>query len=108
MSHRSCNTARDLVVLLGALSLMACATTEGTSRRMLDLNREALTAYEAGHLEQARDLLLEAVSLGKEGGLGKDNSMARTYLDLGAVYLALKERDKGLRNLGLALRIEPD
>jgi hypothetical protein len=100
---------RHLVVPIAcALAAGACATPEATSRRMLDLNREALTAYQGGELPRARDLLLQAVTLGKEAGLGTQNSMARTYLDLAAVYLAMKERDKGMRHLGLALRIEPD
>ena len=97
-----------VVPLVGLLALGACASSEATSRRVLDLNREALDAYEAGKLSHARDLLIQAVDAGKKGGLAKHATMARTYLDLGAVYLAMNERDKGLRQLGLALRIDPD
>jgi hypothetical protein len=97
-----------LVAIAYLSALGACASTEGASRKMLDLNRQALASYEAGKLPRARDLLVQAVSVGKKNGLTKHNTMARTYLDLGAVYLALNERDKGLRNIGLALRIQPD
>ena len=97
-------------VLLACLLSGACASTstDTASRKMLDLNREALDAYQAGKLAHARDLLTEAVTVGKKNGLTKHNTMARTYLDLGAIYLAMNERDKGLRQLGLALRIQPD
>jgi hypothetical protein len=108
MSLRSSSTFRVFIPFICALALVGCATADGSSRRMLDLNRQALGAFEAGKLTHARDLLIEAVTVGKKGGLTKHNTMARTYLDLGAVYLAMNDREKGLRNLGLALRIEPD
>jgi hypothetical protein len=99
---------RSTVSLAVVLAVSACASTDKASRKMLDLNHEALAAYEAGKLAHARDLLVQAVSVGKKNGLTKHNTMARTYLDLGAVYLSMNDREKGLRNLGLALRIQPD
>jgi hypothetical protein len=108
MSSRCCLIVRALFPIACALALGACASTEVTSRRVLDLNREAITAFEAGELSHARDLLNQAVTVGKKGGLAKHNSLARTYVHLGAVYLAMNERDKGLRNLGFALRIDPE
>src|SRR5687767_15980213 len=75
---------------------------------MLDLNRKAMDAYQAGKHERARRLLLDAVLLGKEAGIPTHNAMARTYLNLGAVYLAKKDRTRGMRHLALALRIQPD
>jgi hypothetical protein len=96
------------VSLAFILAFGACATTDKASRKMLDLNREALTAFQDGKLAHARDLLVQAVGVGKKNGLTKHNTMARTYLDLGAVYLSMNEREKGLRQLGLALRIQPD
>jgi hypothetical protein len=106
MSLRSRFVSLIPIAVLGVLG--ACASSEGASRRMLDLNRQALDSFEAGKLPHARELLVEAVTVGKKNGLTKHNTMARTYLDLGAVYLALNERDKGLRNIGLALKIQPD
>jgi hypothetical protein len=105
MSLRS--STRGLVLIL-CLAAGGCASNDANSRRMLDLNREALTAFEAGKYPRARELLAEAVAVGKKHGLTKHSAMARTYLDLGAVYLAMNEREKGMRSLGLALRLEPD
>jgi len=105
MSLRSRSVLISLALLV---AVGACASSEGASRRMLDLNRQALESFEAGKLPHARDLLVEAVTVGKKNRLTKHNTMARTYLDLGAVYLAMNERDKGLRNIGLALKIQPD
>ena len=98
----------SLTPLVCVVAIAACASTNTASRKMLDLNQQALDAFEAGKLAQARDLLSQAVVLGKKNGLTKDQAMARTYLDLAAVFLAMNERDKGLRQMGLALRIQPD
>jgi tetratricopeptide (TPR) repeat protein len=101
-------------VLVCAFTLAAsspgCGTsaTETASRRMMALDRKALQAYEAGELLRAKKLLVEAVSIGRKNGLTDHETMARTYLDLGAVYLAMEDRDRSIRTLGLALRIQPD
>jgi hypothetical protein len=82
---------------------------KAAEQKMIELNREALSSYEAKDFEAAKQALLDAVVLGKESGLTNDKMMARTYLHLGALYTeGLNDRAKGIRYLGLALRIRPD
>jgi hypothetical protein len=83
--------------------------TEAAVQRMIELNRQALTALAARDYEAARAALVDAVKQGKDAGLADDKMMARTYLHLGAVYIdGLKDRARGMRYLGMALRLRPD
>jgi hypothetical protein len=94
-----------------ALCLLALQTADenATLDTMVSMNRSALAALEAGKAEAARDELLEAIVLGKQKGLATHQMTARSYLHLGAVYLAgLKDPTKARRQLILALRIRPD
>lgn len=96
-----------LVATLVAAPLQA-AEPEAVNK-MMALNKAALAAHGAGDHDEAKEKLLEAVVLGKEGGLSTHAAMARTYLHLGAVYIdGLKDREKGLRHLGMALKIRSD
>jgi tetratricopeptide (TPR) repeat protein len=109
MIHR-CPLGRLLAGALLCASLASCGTSanDATTNRMMALDKKARVAYEAGELVRARKLLVEAVSLGRKNGLTQHETMARTYLDLGAVYLAMDERDRSIRTLALALRIQPE
>src|SRR3954471_19333207 len=96
-------------LVLSAPVERARAQDQNAVQKMIDLNRQALTAYGAKDFEGAKSALMDAVVLGKEAGLTNDKMMARTYLHLGVVYVdGLKDRAKGLRYLALALRIRPD
>jgi hypothetical protein len=99
------------VALLLALVFTGSARAQDQDaiRKMIELNRQALASYEAKDFEAAKASLLDAVVMGKEAGLTSDKMMARTYVHLGAVYIeGLKDRAKGIRYFGLALRIRPD
>jgi hypothetical protein len=101
---------RGLVWALSVLALGGCSVisrVRDPSHSMADLDSRGLEAYQSGELTQARDLLNDAVSVGKKAGLARSETMARTYLHLGAVFIALDETDQALRYLGLALRIQP-
>jgi hypothetical protein len=96
-------------LVLSAPVERARAQDQNAVQKMIDLNRQALTAFGAKDFEGAKSALMDAVVLGKEAGLTNDKMMARTYLHLGVVYVdGLKDRAKGLRYLGLALRLRPD
>src|SRR6185436_6040018 len=89
--------------------LGAQAQDQTAVQKMIDLNRQALAAFGNKDYEGAKSALMDAVVLGKEAGLANDKMMARTYLHLGVVYVdGLKDRGKGIRYMGLALRIRPD
>jgi hypothetical protein len=99
-----------VVAALVALAPLGAQAQDQTAvQKMIDLNRQALTAFGNKDYEGAKSALMDAVVLGKEAGLANDKMMARTYLHLGVVYVdGLKDRGKGIRYMGLALRIRPD
>src|SRR3954451_7374028 len=103
-------------VALAAL-LVVCTLARGASaqdpdaavQRMIELNRKALTSYQAKDFEGAKQALLEAVVAGKEAGLANDRMIARTYVHLGAVYVdCLQDLARGVRYLVNAIKIRPD
>jgi hypothetical protein len=92
-----------------AARAQAADPTEAAIQRMIELNRQALTAFAAKDYEAARSALMDAIKQGKDAGLAEDKMMARTYLHMGAVYIdGLKDRARGMRYLGMALRLRPD
>jgi tetratricopeptide (TPR) repeat protein len=99
-----------LVSLVAVVSLSAaCAGKVVQSpRRVADLDREAVEAYQAGELPHARALLTKALTTAEDSGLEDDPVTARAYLDLGAVQLAEGDRSEALGNFGIALSIDPD
>ena len=106
----------SVIALLGGLLLALPEATAAAAPgeqaavdKMVSLNTTAITAHQAGDHQAARSRLLEAVVLGKSNGLDKHGIMARTYLHLGVVHIeGLKERDKGLRYMVMALTVRPD
>jgi hypothetical protein len=93
-----------------ALGLPACATilrVRDPSQRIMAMDREALEMYQAGDVSQAEDLLNEAVTSGRNAGLEASPVMAPVHLHLGAVLLSLEDKRQAMKNLGLALRIDP-
>jgi hypothetical protein len=95
--------------LMIALAPAARAQDQAVLQKMIELNRQALTAFAAKDFEGAKSALMDAVVMGKEAGLTNDKMMARTYVHLGVVYVdGFKDRAKGIRYLALALRIRPD
>jgi hypothetical protein len=98
------------LVLATALPRWAAAQDQDAAvQHMIELNRKALTSFQAKDFEGAKNALVEAVTAGKNAGLADDRMMARTYLHLGAVLIdGLKDRARGIKYLVAALKIRPD
>jgi len=99
-----------VVALVAGLVMPRAAHAQAAGvQQMIALNARALTAHEAGEHQQARALLLEAIAVGKQGGLTTHKMTARTYLHLGVVHLnGLKEREEAVRWLVRALKARSD
>lgn len=68
----------------------------------------AMESYDLLEYEAARKLLLAALELAKEGGLGDDPLTARVHLALGIVYFAgLQDKPAAKRSFVEALTIDP-
>src|SRR5262245_35017236 len=100
-------------VLLATLALAAFAQTaraeEDPAAKIAQLNKRAMEDYDLLEFEAAKKTLLEAVSLLKKNGLENDTSAAKTYINLGVVYVGgLKDRYKGFQQFVKALQIKAD
>jgi hypothetical protein len=77
--------------------------------KIVELNKQALLAYEGKDFEAAKTALTKALKEAKQAGLDDDKMTARTYLHLGAVYFAgYQDQAVALQNFTLAKKIRPD
>lgn len=100
------------VVVLAAEDAGAASATqvsEAPVDRMIALNKRAFADIQAQHFQAARYWLEEALVICETAGLDNDEMTARTYLHLAAVALGgLKDREEAMRDLDLALKINPN
>jgi hypothetical protein len=77
--------------------------------QITQLNREAVTAYQANKYEEARKLLKQALDLAGESGLDQHPITARTHIHMGIVIIAgFKQRDVGVKQFKKAIEIQSD
>ena len=104
--------ARHAVALAGvvlALAGLARASEQddGTLNKVVELNRKALTLYEALDMEGAAATLGQALDLCTSVKLDSHPTAARTHIHLGVVYVSgLKNREQGLAEFRKALAID--
>jgi hypothetical protein len=83
-------------------------SADSAAAQLSDLNKKALVQLRSRHFDAAKEILLEALVLAKDAGLASTPAMARTYVQLAALYVnGEKSRDKGVNQLMLALKIDP-
>ena len=100
----SCAIAVAVTVFAGK----ALAQDQTAIEKLVQMNQKALGDYAAFEWNSARKTLFDALLVGKKAQLGNHPVMARTYLNLGAVYLTgFKDRDKALKCFASALEIHP-
>src|SRR5690606_19680650 len=103
---------RTLVSLGTALVLMiglACgAAAQSTLSQILDLNRQAMEAYQMLELEQAQQQLERALQLAQQRGV-TGAPLARTYLNLGVVAVGgFGDNGRGMQYFRQALGVDPN
>ncbi|HEY2899150.1 MAG TPA: hypothetical protein VGL59_01145 [Polyangia bacterium] len=77
--------------------------------KLVQMNKRALDDYDNLEWKSAKRRLLEAIAEGKKGGIENHPIVARTYLHLGAVYVAgLHDRNAGVQCFVRALQIDPE
>ncbi len=77
--------------------------------QMIELNQKAIALIRGRKFSEAKDVLLEAMVVAKNAKIESGEMMARTYVHLAAVYVTgEKNRDKGVSQFMLALKIDPD
>ncbi len=102
-----------LVALLGTVLAHALHTPlafaqQDTEKRVQGMNKRAMADYDALEFEMSRKTLMDAVSLMRQAGIDETPTAARTYLNLGIVYVSgFKDRNRGMQQFIQALKINP-
>lgn len=87
----------------------ATARAKDVDKQVQKMNKRALDDYDALEFESAKKTLTDAVALLRANGLDDQPIAAKTYANLGIVYInGLKDRARGVQQLANALRIKPD
>ncbi len=100
---------------LGAALLAACvvgaaahASAQSPTAQVVDLNRQAMNAYQNLEVEQAQELLERALQTAQRGRV-QGAPLARTYLNLGVLAVGgLGDNGRGLQYFVQALRADPN
>src|SRR5580704_17469328 len=101
---------RGLCALLFVLSLSARARAESqddTIAKITQMNKDAVTAYQAQKFDDARKILKQALDLADSTGLQQHPITARTHIHMGIVIIGgFKQRDLGIKQFKKALEIQ--
>jgi len=77
--------------------------------QITQLNRDAVTAYQAKKYDDARKLLKQALDLAASAGLDKHPIKARTHIHMGIVIIGgFKQHDLGVKQFKKAIEIQSD
>jgi hypothetical protein len=98
-----------VMMALGLGSFPARAQDAQTAQRLEQLNKRAMEDYDLLEFENAKKGLVEALGLLRKQGLENDPIAARTYVNLGVLFIAgVKDRYKGFQLFVKALQVKPD
>jgi hypothetical protein len=99
--------------LLTAAALVAPGRTAAAQDpalvdKLVGLNKKAIADFETLEWDAAKRSLIEALNTAKKAGLDNHPVVARTYVHLGAVYIAgFHDRKKGTQSFERALDLDP-
>jgi hypothetical protein len=96
-----------VVMLLGAAPLAENPAHAGPGDRIAYMNKKAMEDYDAAEFESARKTLTDAIAMMRKSGSDNSVQAARTYINLGMVYIALKDKSRGQQQFVKALTINP-
>ena len=87
MTHRASRILVALTIAIaGVLATSAPASAQRALQQVLDLNRQAMDAYNNLEVEQAMTLLQQALQAAQRGRV-TGAPLARTYMNLGVVSI---------------------
>ena len=98
-----------VVVLLASAAVSSPARAEDVDKQVQKMNKRAMDDYDSLEFESSRRTLLDAVQMLRANGLDETPLAARTYANLGIVYVnGFKDRNRGIQQFVNALKIQPD
>ena len=115
MRHPATALSRVTIALCALLLLPARASADAAPDpdeavdQITQLNRDAITAYQAKKFDEARKLLKQALDLASAAGLDKHAIKARTHIHFGVVIIGgFNQRDLGIKQFKKAIEIQAD
>ena len=115
MRHPATALSRVTIALCALLLLPARASADAAPDpdeavdQITQLNRDAITAYQAKKFDDARKLLKQALDLAAAAGLDKHAIKARTHIHFGVVIIGgFNQRDLGIKQFKKAIEIQAD
>jgi hypothetical protein len=99
------------VLLVSPARVMADAAPDPDEAvdQITQMNRDAVTAFQAKKYEDARKVLKQALDLATSAGLDKHPIKARTHIHLGIVIMVgFSQRDLGIKQFKKAIEIQSD
>jgi hypothetical protein len=96
------------VVLFGLALGGKAFAQQDAEKQIQRMNKRAMADYDSLEFELSRKSLMDAVALLRSSGLDDSPVAAKTYMNLGVVYVAgFKDRNRGLQQFVQALKINP-
>ena len=101
--------------VIAAVVITACVLAPSTGRaedvdkQVQKMNKRAMDDYDSLEFESSRRTLQDAVQMLRANGLDETPLAAKTYANLGIVYInGFKDRNRGQQQFVNALKIQPD
>lgn len=105
----SSSVAVVLVVVFASAMVSSSARAEDVDKQVQKMNKRAMDDYDSLEFESSRRTLLDAVQMLRANGLDETPLAAKTYANLGIVYInGFKDRNRGQQQFVNALKIQPD
>jgi hypothetical protein len=111
MTKCESSMARVIAALVPLLFVAAAARAQSSPdeavAKITQLNKDAVTAYQAQKYDDARKILKQALDLSDSAGLEQHPITARTHIHMGIVIMVgFKQRDLGIKQFKKALEIQ--
>lgn len=107
--RRSSCLAAVVIALAAAVLAPSTARAEDVDKQVQKMNKRAMDDYDSLEFESSRRTLQDAVQMLRANGLDETPLAAKTYANLGMVYInGFKDRNRGQQQFVNALKIQPD
>lgn len=107
--RRSSSSLAVVLVFFASAIVSSSARAEDVDKQVQKMNKRAMDDYDSLEFESSRRTLLDAVQMLRANGLDETPLAAKTYANLGIVYInGFKDRNRGQQQFVNALKIQPD
>lgn len=97
------------MMLVALLSSTAVHGQQDVEKQVSRMNKKAMEDYDSLEFESARKTLIDAVSMLRSSGHDETPLAAKTYINLGVLYMSgFKDKNRGVQQFLNALKIKPD